>query len=53
MIKYEDLRCPDCSSYKYCRGKVMKGSSECDNRRGFRSRKKTKRFKFIKELASR
>ena len=53
MTRYKDLRCPDCSSYKYCKGKVTKGSSECDNRRGLRSKKKTKRFNYMKELIRR
>lgn len=53
MNKYDDLRCPDCPSYSYCRGKVMKGSSECDSRRGFRSKKKSKRFSFIKDMVKR
>lgn len=53
MINYDKLRCRDCPSYKYCRGKVMKGSSECDSRRGLRNKKKTKRFSSIKEMVGR
>jgi len=53
MINYDKLRCRDCPSYKYCRGKVTKGSSECDNRRGLRSKKKSKRYIHIKEMLRR
>jgi len=52
-MKYYDLRCPDCKSFKYCRGKVSKGSSECDNRRGNRSNKKSKRYRYVKEMLRR
>ena len=48
-----NIRCPECRSFKYCRGKVMKGSSECDNRRGFRSKKKSKRYSYLKGMVRR
>ena len=53
MIKYEDLRCRYCPSCKYCRGKVMKGSSECDKRRGIKSKKKSKRYNYIRSVLNR
>ena len=54
MGKYDDLRCRDCPSYKYCRGQsVMKGSSVCDSRRGIRSKKKSNRYRNIKEMLRR
>ena len=52
-MKYDDIRCPDCKSYKYCKGRVMKGSSECDNRRNRRSKNKSKRYKYMKEMLRR
>ncbi len=52
-MKYNNIKCPDCSSFKYCRGKVSKGSSECDDRRGKRSKKKSKRYRYLKEMLGR
>jgi len=49
----DDLRCPDCSSYMYCRGKIMKGSSVCDSRRGLRGKKKTKRYSYLRRMLGR
>ena len=53
MKKYDGLRCRDCPSYKFCRGKVMKGSSVCDRRRGIRSKSKSKRYSYLKGMIGR
>ena len=52
-MKYNDIRCSECKSYNYCKGKVSKGSSECDARRGLRSKKKSRRYSQIKEMLRR
>jgi len=52
-MDYDKLSCPDCPSYKYCRGKIMKGSSVCDSRRGLRGKKKTRRFNYLREMLGR
>lgn len=53
MKKYDELRCRDCPGYKYCRGRVMKGSSKCDEMRGMRSKKRSKRFDYIRGMVRR
>jgi len=53
MIKKDELRCRDCPSFKHCGGRVMKGSSECDKRRGMRSKKKSKRYGYLKGMVGR
>jgi len=51
-MKHE-LHCRDCPSYKFCRGRVMKGSSVCMSRRGILNKKVSKRYKHIKEMIGR
>ena len=53
MKNIEDIKCPSCNGYKYCKGKVSKGSSVCDDTRGIRSGKIAKRYNYLKRMVGR